>query len=50
MGDSTEQQATEDARRREELIEKVREANRLSANRPGAPTAPGPVAPADEDG
>ncbi|GAA4100762.1 MULTISPECIES: hypothetical protein [Streptomyces] len=38
MGDSSaEQQAAEDRRRREELLEKVREANRLSTGRPCPP-------------
>ncbi|MCT9092719.1 hypothetical protein N4G70_28190 [Streptomyces sp. ASQP_92] len=49
MGDSSaEQQAAEAERRREELLEKVREANRLSAGRlpsAGAPAALG----GDED-
>ncbi|MFI6049640.1 hypothetical protein ACIBCO_06025 [Streptomyces violascens] len=48
MGDSSaEQQAAEDARRREELLEKVREANRLSTGRPCAP--PGPVSSAEDE-
>lgn len=34
------QQAEEDARRREELLAKVREANRQSANRPCGPPSP----------
>ncbi|MER0446801.1 hypothetical protein ABR738_19920 [Streptomyces sp. Edi4] len=38
MSDSTaDDQAAEDARRREELLEKVREANRLSTGRPVPP-------------
>ncbi|MFJ8311808.1 MULTISPECIES: hypothetical protein [unclassified Streptomyces] len=49
MGDSTEQQAAEDARRREELMEKVREANRLSTGRPCSPPAPVPVTPDEDD-
>lgn len=51
MGDSSaEQQAAEDERRREELLEKVREANRLSTGRLSSAPAPAPVAPgADED-
>ncbi|MFE9120475.1 hypothetical protein [Streptomyces sp. NPDC007172] len=41
MGDSSaEQQAAEDRRRREELLEKVREANRLSTGRPCPPAGP----------
>ncbi len=49
MGDSSaEQQAAEAERRREELLEKVREANRLSTGR--LSSAPAPVAlGADED-
>ncbi|MFG2722437.1 hypothetical protein ACGFW5_29715 [Streptomyces sp. NPDC048416] len=46
-GTSAEEQAAEDARRREELLEKVREANRLST---GRPAPPGPCGPADGEG
>ncbi|WP_189390257.1 hypothetical protein [Streptomyces sp. SDr-06] len=49
MGDSSaEQQAAEDRRRREELLEKVREANRLSTGRPCSPAGPLTLAE-DED-
>ncbi|MGW2814439.1 hypothetical protein [Streptomyces sp. NPDC001415] len=48
MGDSSaEQQAAEDARRREELLEKVREANRLSNGRPCPP--PGPISLTEDE-
>ncbi|MFD9795953.1 hypothetical protein ACFWXK_33935 [Streptomyces sp. NPDC059070] len=49
MTRSTEQQqAEEDARRREELLEKVREANRQSTSRPCGPPSPDPLGPADD--
>lgn len=49
MTRSTEQQqAEEDARRREELMEKVREANRQSTNRPYAPPSPDLGGPDDD--
>ncbi|MFE4856211.1 hypothetical protein [Streptomyces sp. NPDC056670] len=48
MSDSSaEQQAAEDRRRREELLEKVREANRLSTGRLCSPS--GPALPDDDE-
>ncbi|MCX5388273.1 hypothetical protein [Streptomyces sp. NBC_00083] len=40
-GSRADDQAAEDARRREELLEKVREANRLSTGRPASPEESG---------
>ncbi|WP_158942546.1 hypothetical protein [Streptomyces sp. ERV7] len=47
-GSTDQQQAEEDARRREELLAKVREANRQSASRPYGPPSPDPPGPADD--
>ncbi|MEU1073151.1 MULTISPECIES: hypothetical protein [unclassified Streptomyces] len=48
MTRSTDQPQAEEERRREELLAKVREANRQSARRPHGPPAPDPVDPADD--
>ncbi|GAA0578686.1 hypothetical protein [Streptomyces crystallinus] len=50
MTRSTEQEQAEDdaRRRREELLEKVREANRQSTSRPCGPPSPDPLGPAED--